>query len=182
MMMRNKLSPSFEKYNLTERDVTFIKELIAATVLETTICTSEVWFSILCEKRVGEQGQGDYESKVFLQKNASKVLLPILEPKTIFFFCTLLKALANVTIKGCLTASTGTCFITVGRIEFTSKKSKELWDQLFQNNCSCNLRIKSPFLYFLSSTLRQSCGILKITQFEEREKYCDLWITCIYLY
>lgn len=60
MMMRNKLSSSFEKYNLTERDVTFIKELIAATVLETTICTSEVWFSILCEKEVGEQGQGDY--------------------------------------------------------------------------------------------------------------------------
>ena len=88
--------------------------------------------------------------------------------KQFFSFFTVLNA--NATIKGCLTASTGMCFITVGRIEWTSKNSRELWDQLVLNasfliwisfNCSCNLRIKSPFLYFLSSTLWRSCGILK---------------------
>ena len=50
MLDKNKLFTSFEKYNLTERDVTFIKELIAGRVLEATTCTSEVWFRILCEK------------------------------------------------------------------------------------------------------------------------------------
>ena len=133
-------------------------------------------------RRWGNRGRVIIKVRFSLKKMHPKFYFPYWNQKQFFFFCTLLKALANVTIKGCLTASTGTCFITVGRIEFTSKKSKELWDQRFQNNCSCNLRIKSPFLYFLSSTLRQSCGILKITQFEEREKYCDLWITCIYLY
>ena len=70
--------------------------------------------------------------------------------KQFFFFFTVLNA--NTTIKGCLTASTGTCFNTVGRIEWTSKKSREQWDQLVLNasfliwigfNCNCNLRIKS---------------------------------------
>ena len=42
MLDKNKLFTSFEKYNLTERDVTFIKELIAGRVLEATTCTSEV--------------------------------------------------------------------------------------------------------------------------------------------
>ena len=50
MLDKNKLITSFVKYNLTERDVTFIKELIAGRVLEATTCTSEVWFRILCEK------------------------------------------------------------------------------------------------------------------------------------
>ncbi|CAH3031842.1 unnamed protein product [Pocillopora meandrina] len=76
MMMRNKLSPSFEKYNLTERDVTFIKELIAATVLETTICTSEDWpykgrgpeksylYEIVANKRTGiDVDKFDYFSR-----------------------------------------------------------------------------------------------------------------------
>ena len=51
MLDKNKLLTSFEKYNLTERDVTFIKELISGGVeKEETTCTSEVWFRILCEK------------------------------------------------------------------------------------------------------------------------------------
>ena len=50
MLDKNKLVTSFKKYNLTESDVTFIKELIAGRELEATTCTSEVWFRILCEK------------------------------------------------------------------------------------------------------------------------------------
>ena len=42
MMEVNNLLPSFAKYNLTDRDVTFIKELIAGTVLEAITCSSEV--------------------------------------------------------------------------------------------------------------------------------------------
>ena len=43
MLDKNKLLTSFEKYNLTERDVTFIKELISGGVeKEETTCTSEV--------------------------------------------------------------------------------------------------------------------------------------------
>ena len=62
MLHKNKLFTSFEKYNLTERDVTFIKELIAGGVLEATTCTSEVWFRILCEK--GGVGGGRVNVKI----------------------------------------------------------------------------------------------------------------------
>ena len=44
MMEVNNLLPSFAKYNLTDRDVTFIKELIAGTVLEAITCSSEVQY------------------------------------------------------------------------------------------------------------------------------------------
>ena len=53
MLDKNKLVTSFEKYNLTEGDVIFIRELIAGEVLKATTCTSEVWFRILCEKGGG---------------------------------------------------------------------------------------------------------------------------------
>ena len=36
MLKANNLLPSFIQYNLTERDVVFIKELIAGTALDTT--------------------------------------------------------------------------------------------------------------------------------------------------
>ena len=36
MLKVNNLLPSFIQYNLTERDVVFIKELIAGTALDTT--------------------------------------------------------------------------------------------------------------------------------------------------
>ncbi|XP_022803920.1 deoxynucleoside triphosphate triphosphohydrolase SAMHD1-like, partial [Stylophora pistillata] len=76
MMMVNNLFPSFAKYKLTERDVTFIKELIAGPVLESTACTSEAWpykgrgpeksylYEIVANKRTGiDVDKFDYFSR-----------------------------------------------------------------------------------------------------------------------
>lgn len=76
MMMVNNLFPSFEKYKLTETDVTFIKELIAGPVLESTACTSEGWpykgrgpgksylYEIVANKRTGiDVDKFDYFSR-----------------------------------------------------------------------------------------------------------------------
>lgn len=76
MMEVNNLLPSFAKYNLTDRDVTFIKELIAGTVLEAITCSSEDWpykgrgqeksylYEIVANKRTGiDVDKFDYFSR-----------------------------------------------------------------------------------------------------------------------
>ena len=62
MMKEEGVSEIFEKHQLEERDVTFIKELINGPT-----STSEVWFSIL---REGGWGEGEFENRVFLFSSA----------------------------------------------------------------------------------------------------------------
>ncbi len=49
MMEANNLLPFFAKYNLTDKDVTFIKELIAGTALEANSAKVHVqYMCIMC--------------------------------------------------------------------------------------------------------------------------------------